>query len=76
VQADICYHKKIYTTATKPYYFPMGIGALTQTINRGQQVHAHSANIDITLGYPAADVSSTQVTLTRYHPKTESAFNM
>jgi len=54
----------------------MGIGALTQTINRGQQVHAHSANIDITLGYPAADVSSTQVTLTRYHPKTESAFNM
>ena len=54
----------------------MGTGALTQTINRGQQVHAHSANIDLTLGYPAANASSTQVTLTCYHPKTGSAFNM
>ena len=43
----------------------------------GQQVHAvsdtpsHSVNVDITLGYPAANASSTQVTLTHYHPRPE-----
>ena len=51
-------------------------GAVSRTINQGQQVCAASDtpiqfNINITLGYPAANTSSTKGTLTCYLSRSE-----
>jgi len=65
----------LYMIATNPYYFPVVIVPVSQNINRGQQ-QAHTAsacsvNVDIRLGYLAANTSSTKDTLTRYLPRPE-----
>ena len=57
-----------YATATNPYYFPVVTGAVSQIINRVQQVHAASDTPiqSTSISHYVIPAANTRITLTCY----------